>query len=86
MRGFVLFFILIVFPLRLTAFEIEDSLVLGQENAPTSIRIISTTDVVLFKPILQEFLAANPAKGLRLGAKLHPPLRNAGGRVGAAPK
>ena len=61
MRGFVLFFILIVFPLRLTAFEIEDSLVLGQENAPTNIRIISTTDVVLFKPILQEFLAVNPS-------------------------
>ncbi len=55
MRVFVLFLGLILCPVALLAFEIEDRLILGREDSAQKLRIISTTDVELFKPVLEAF-------------------------------
>lgn len=60
MRVFVLFLGLILFPVSLWAFEIEDRLILGDQNATQKLRIISTTDVELFRPVLADFFASRP--------------------------
>lgn len=60
MRVFVLFFGLILNPTSLLAFEIEDRLILGSETSAQILRIVSTTDVELFKPVLEEFLQSQP--------------------------
>lgn len=60
MRVFVLFLGLILYPASLMAFEVEDRLILGDDTSMQKLRIISTTDVELFKPVLEEFLQARP--------------------------
>lgn len=57
MRFFVFFVGLILLPIGASAFDVEDMLSLGPENAPAQLRIISTTDVELFQPILEQFLS-----------------------------
>ena len=61
MRQFVFTLGLILLPLRLLALEIEDRLDLGSDSAATTLRIVSTTDADLFQPVLEAFVAANPA-------------------------
>ncbi len=60
MRVFVFFLGLILYPTSLFAFEVEDRLILGDTTLVQKLRIISTTDVELFKPVLEEFQQARP--------------------------
>lgn len=60
MRNFVFFLGLILLPIKLSAFEIEDSLTLGPENPLSTLRIISTTDVDLFRPVVERFAEIQP--------------------------
>ncbi len=48
---------LTVFPAN--AFEVEDMRLFGSENASKTLRVISTTDIDVFAPIIDEFLNAN---------------------------
>ena len=60
MRYLILPLVLILLPFKAIAFEIEDQLSLGPEDALREIQIISTTDAALFKPVLEEFLLITP--------------------------
>lgn len=60
MRRFFSSLVLILMPFVATAFEIEDRLELGPENARQSLRIVSTTDVSQFEPVIRAFLAKHP--------------------------
>ena len=42
------------------AFETEDHAVFGPADAARSLRVISTTDTRVFRPVLEAFIAANP--------------------------
>lgn len=52
--------VLILLPFAAMAFDIEDRLQLGPGNAAQSLRIVSTTDVSQFEPVLRAFLAQSP--------------------------
>ena len=60
MRYFILPLVLIFLPLQALAFEIESRLTLGNEESTRLIRIISTTDADLFKPVLEDYLSGHP--------------------------
>jgi len=47
------------------AFEIEDERRFGAPNATREIAILSTTDIALFSPLAEAFLARNPTLSLR---------------------
>ena len=60
MRFYLFFIGLIAFPLSLWAFEVEDTLTLGDPDSASKLRVISTTDAELFRPVLAEFRNAHP--------------------------
>lgn len=59
MRYLVFLIGLILLPFSVAALEVEDRLILGAENASSKLRIISTTDAILFQPVLDAFLSLN---------------------------
>lgn len=59
MRLVVFLLGMIFAPVASAAFEVEDRLILGPEDAGTQLKIISTTDVALFQPVLERFLSQN---------------------------
>ncbi|MBU2991674.1 ABC transporter substrate-binding protein [Octadecabacter sp. 1_MG-2023] len=48
-------------PLVAMAQDWEDQRMFGAENADTTLRILSSTDTSFFAPIIDDFIAANPA-------------------------
>ena len=60
MRHFIFAILLSFLPLQVLAFEIEDRLILGPENASKILKVVSTTDASLFRPVLEAFLSENP--------------------------
>ena len=59
MRYLVFLIGLILLPFSVAALEVEDRLILGAENASSKLRIISTTDAILFQPVLDAFMSLN---------------------------
>ncbi|MEL7344419.1 MAG: ABC transporter substrate-binding protein [Pseudomonadota bacterium] len=60
MRGLVLSLVLSLTATFGTAFEVEDQLRLGPEDAASTLRIISTADAEIFQSVLEGFLAETP--------------------------
>lgn len=61
MRHLIISLAVILLPISASAFEIEERVVFGAESNPQTLRVISTGDVRVFEPMINGFLAENPA-------------------------
>ncbi|MEM7241368.1 MAG: ABC transporter substrate-binding protein [Pseudomonadota bacterium] len=59
MRYFIISLFIILLPWRLWAYDIEDRIYLGPQNAPIVLKIISTADTNFFRKVIEDFLTRN---------------------------